>query len=62
MYLVVCSSVYTIAKGVYNISDVFRDREAVFKVAQLVKNDVGPVDILVNNAGIVSGAITSNIT
>lgn len=29
------------------------DREAIYRTAQLVKQDVGPVDILINNAGVV---------
>ncbi len=31
------------------------DRQAVYRTAQAVVRDVGPIDILINNAGIVSG-------
>lgn len=31
------------------------DRKTVYKNADLVKSEVGPVDVLINNAGIVCG-------
>lgn len=31
------------------------DRENVYKYAEIVKSDIGPIDILINNAGIVCG-------
>jgi all-trans-retinol dehydrogenase (NAD+) len=31
------------------------DRDAVYRTAEQVKTEVGPVDILINNAGVVSG-------
>lgn len=31
------------------------DRHNVYKNAELVKSDIGPVDLLINNAGIVCG-------
>ncbi|KAJ8929817.1 hypothetical protein NQ314_017414 [Rhamnusium bicolor] len=31
------------------------DRESVYKYANIVKADLGPVEVLINNAGIVCG-------
>ena len=39
----------------------FSDKDAVYKVAARVKQDVGAVDFLVNNAGVVSGDLSTQL-
>lgn len=40
---------------IYTYAVDLSDRHSIYKTAETVKEEVGPVDILINNAGIVCG-------